>query len=243
MAAPRSRIEIRRLAGGRALRIDGTFASWYRPGRVLTGSVWDALAAPLAWLPPPERRRVLILGLGGGSAARVVRAIAPRARIVGVELDAEVVKAARAAFDLDALGLEVRIDDARAYLERCRARFDLVVDDVFVGRGRRVHKPRWLPEPGLGRAAALVRPGGLLVSNALDEAPRVARSVNARFPGAVRIDVRDYDNRVLVGGPAALSGAGLRRAIAAEPVLAPALARLRLRSLSRPRAGTRPPRR
>jgi len=54
-------------------RIDGTFASWYEPGRAVTGSVWDALAAPILLLPRARRSRVLILGLGGGSAARIVR--------------------------------------------------------------------------------------------------------------------------------------------------------------------------
>ena len=99
-AAP-SRVEVKVGRRGRALRINGTFASWYEPGRASTGSVWDALAAPLLLLPPARRRSVLILGLGGGSAARVVRALAPRAEIVGVEFDADVVRAAREHFDLE----------------------------------------------------------------------------------------------------------------------------------------------
>ena len=82
-----NRVEVKRIGNARALRIDGTFASWYEPGQQVTGSVWDALAAPLLLLPKPRRNRVLILGLGGGSAARVVRALAPKARITGVEID------------------------------------------------------------------------------------------------------------------------------------------------------------
>ena len=77
-----SRVRVESSRRGRSLRIDGTFASFYDPERVTTGSVWDALVAPLLWLPPPKRRSVLILGLGGGSAARLVRNVAPRARIV-----------------------------------------------------------------------------------------------------------------------------------------------------------------
>ena len=110
MYAPRatpSRVEVRVGRRGRALRINGTFASWYEPGRSGTGSVWDALAAPLLLLPPARRRSVLILGLGGGSVARIVRALAPRAEIVGVELDSEVVGAAREHFDLDDLRIRV----------------------------------------------------------------------------------------------------------------------------------------
>jgi spermidine synthase len=231
--AAAKRVVVRERAGARVLSVDGTFASFYRPGSPLTGSVWDALAVSLAWLPPARRRSVLVLGLGGGSAARLARALAPRARIVGVEIDPEVLRAARAAFDLDALGVEVALADARAFLAAGRSRFDLVIDDVFVGEGRAVRKPDWLPEPGLGAAARRVAPGGLLVSNALDEAPRVARALRSRFPAVVRIEVAGYDNRVFVAGPAGLSASGLRAAAAADPVLAPSLPRLSFRSVGR----------
>ena len=72
----RPRVEVKLGRRGRSLRIDGTFASYYEPGIPITGSVWDALAAPLVLLPPSRRRSVLVLGLGGGSVARVVRALA-----------------------------------------------------------------------------------------------------------------------------------------------------------------------
>jgi spermidine synthase len=233
-------VVVREIGGARSLRVDGTFASFYRPGRVRTGPVWDALAAPLAWLPPARCRSILLLGLGGGSAARLARALAPRARIVGVEIDPEVVRAARACFDLDELGLEVVVEDARRLLERERRRFDAVLEDVFVGSGRDVRKPDWLPEPGLSRAARLLRPGGLLVSNALDEAARVARVLVRLFPAALQIEVAGYDNRICVGGPAGLTGRGVRDAVSAHPLLAPALRELRFRSLSPgPRRGTR----
>ena len=171
-----TRVRVERGRRGRSLRIDGTFASFYEPGRAATGSVWDALAAPLLWLPPAKRRSVLILGLGGGSAARLVRSVAPRARIVGVERSAEVIRAARRWFDLDALGVEVVRDDARRFLQRSRRRFDVVIEDVFVGPARDVHKPEWMLDGGLVSASRRLRRGGLLVSNTLDETAAVARA-------------------------------------------------------------------
>ncbi len=218
---PRSgRVEVKRSGNGRALRIDGTFASWYEPGRATTGSVWDALAAPLLLLPKPRRDRVLILGLGGGSAARVARAIAPRARITGVELDARVVRAARRWFDLDGLDVEVIRGDARHYLERTRRRFDVILDDVFVGNRRSVRKPDWLPEPGLALAAARLKPGGILVSNAIDEAPAVARAMRELFTSTLEIEIEDYDTRVVVGAAFPISGRSLRSALNRDPTLA-----------------------
>src|SRR5262245_52444627 len=95
------RIAVRATRRGHDLRIEGTFASSYRRGPAITGSLWDGLAAPLAALAPEGVRRVLVLGLGGGSAARALRALAPRAEIVGVESDARVIAAARRFLALD----------------------------------------------------------------------------------------------------------------------------------------------
>ena len=124
--AAASRVEVRIGRSGRSLRINGTFASWYQPGRATSGSVWDALAAPLLLLPPTRRRSVLILGLGGGTAARVARNLAPRAEIVGVECEAAVVRAAREHFDIDEIGVRVIEADARRYIGRTRRCFDVV---------------------------------------------------------------------------------------------------------------------
>lgn len=217
---------------GRRLEIDGTFASCWRPGRVTTGSVWDALVVPWLALPPRRRRALLLLGLGGGSAARLARRLAPRARIVGVEIDGEVVRAARRWFDLDALGVEVVHADARDYLRRGSRRFDLILDDVFVGSGRSVHKPDWLPRPGLTLAARRLARGGLLASNGLDEASETVRVLRGLAPSLVEIRVAGFDNRILVAGPR-LDAARLRACAAGERLLRNTLPRLRFRTRQR----------
>ena len=237
-----ARVEVRVTPRGRELRIDGTFASWWAPGSLVTGGVWDALAAPVLMLPPARRRALLVLGLGGGSAARVLRALAPQARIVGVERDPEVLRVAKRRLGLSALGVEVVQADARVYLARLRRRFDLIIEDLFVGSGRRVHKPDWLAGAVLARLASRLTPGGLLVSNALDEAPATASAFAELFPVSLCLAVRDFDNRVLVGGRTPFTAAGLRGALAREPLLAGTLPRLRVRTLTRsdrvPRPGT-----
>lgn len=218
--------------GGRRLEIDGTFASLWRPGRSTTGSVWDALAVPVLGLPRSRRRSALLLGLGGGSAVRLLRALVPEIRVVGIEIDPEVVRAARRWFGLGRLGIEVRCGDARTYLARARRRFDLVLDDVFVGRGRGVRKPAWMLEEGWERAVRRVAPGGMLVTNVLDEGEAARRTLREHFPCVVEIGVDGYDNRILVGGPAPLSGRSLRRAARDHAPLAESLARLRFRTVS-----------
>jgi spermidine synthase len=229
LRASPNRVEVKQSDKGRALRIDGTFASWYEPGKAVTGSVWDALAAPLLLLPRPRRNRVLILGLGGGSAARIVRALAPRARITGVEIDAEVVRAARRWFDLDGLGVEVVKGDAQRYLERTRKRFDVILDDVFVGNRRTVRKPDWLPDPGLALAAGRLEAGGILVSNAIDEAVPVAREMRRLFANTLQIEIEGYDNRVVIGARFPLSGRALRTALIRNPILAATARQFKIR--------------
>jgi SAM-dependent methyltransferase len=150
-----------------------------------------------------------------------------------------VLRVARRELGLDALGVEVVEADARDYLARLRQRFDLIVEDVFVGRGRAVHKPDWLAGPALGQLAQRLAPGGLLVSNALDEAPASASEFARIFPVTLCLSVADFDNRVLVGGPTRISALALRGLLAREPLLAPALPRLRVRTLSRTRAAAR----
>jgi spermidine synthase len=233
----RPRIEVRHGKHGRELRVEGTFASWYKPGSAVTGSVWDAIAAPVLALPPERRRQVLLLGVGGGSAARVVRAIAPEAQIRGVELDAEIIETAREHFDLDAIGLEVVIGDAFAFLRDDDGTYDLILEDVFVGVGVSVHKPLWLPRPAHELALERLARGGLLVSNTLDEARAVGESMKDLFPGVLRIQVADYENQVIVGGPGSLSAASLRAAVAADPVLESSLKKLSFRTLQRAASG------
>jgi spermidine synthase len=223
-------VRIREGRDGTELRVSGTLASLYRPGVATTGLVWDALAAPIALLSPARRARILVLGLGGGSAARVARALAPTAAIVGVERSPEVVETARRHFDLDRLGLEVRIEDARAFLSDDGDRYDAVIEDIFAGGTQNVRKPAWLLREGLAQAASRVRPGGVFSSNTIAETVEVRTALRAVWPRLVSIATRDYENRILVGGTT-VDAPSLRRAVAAEPLLADVRPRLRFQTV------------
>jgi spermidine synthase len=190
------------------------------------------LAAPLLLLPPARRRSILILGLGGGSVARIVRVLAPKAEIVGVEFDPAVVRAAREHFDLDELGVRIVEGDARGYLSRTRRVFDFVLEDLFIGTARSIHKPSWLPAPGLASAARRVARGGILVSNTIDETSEVAAEMRNLYPATVGIDIEGFDNRIVVGGPAVISGRMLRAAVGHDRMLAATLPRLRFRTVN-----------
>jgi spermidine synthase len=238
MTPPRRAARVRVESGphGRELIVDETFASLHRADGPATGCVWDAIAAP-ALLLAGRRPRVLVLGLGGGSAARIVRALIPDAELVGVEIDADVVAAAREHFELDSLGITLHVDDALRFLERDRRRYDLILEDVFIGRGDAVHKPDWIPHPAHDLARRSLRGAGLLVSNTIDEAGEISASLGASFRSLLRIDVEDYDNRILVASDAPIDARTLRARVAASSVLHASLPLLRFRTVQRPPAG------
>jgi spermidine synthase len=231
-AAPRVRVQETR--SGFDLRVDGTLASSVRVrgSGVSTGPVWDSLAAAILLVPPAERSCALILGLGGGSVARVLRALAPGLHIVGVERDREVLKVARRFLGLDRLGIEVVTGDALDVLHHETRLFDLVVEDVFVGPRRTVHKPEWLPEPGVALAVRSLKRGGVLASNTIHEGPAMARAFGRHLPHVVSVGVRDHYNHVLIGSRREFDAASLRRQFAAHHVLSRVCRRLEFRTVS-----------
>ncbi len=224
-----NRVHVRRGRHGLELRVDGTLASAL--GTSDARQVWAALAAPLLLLPETRRRRLLILGLGGGAAAHWLRELAPRAEIIGVERDHEVADAARRYFGVDRLRVDVVVADALQFLRQERRRFDLIIEDVFVGPNRSIRKPPWLPEPGLELVWRRLAPGGLLACNTIHEGPTLSQALRRRGP-VVEIAVTGYWNRVYVAGGGA-SARRLRRRLVDHPRYAATRSALRLRTCRR----------
>jgi spermidine synthase len=222
-----------RRAGGLQLRLNGTLASFQRPGRDLTGPVWWALAAPIMLLAPRARPpRVLLLGLGGGSVARALRRLDPAAKLVGVEHDRDVLRLARRHFGLDALGVEVVVDDVFRYLREERRTFDLVIEDVFVGPLRTVHKPVGLLDVAYPLIGRRLRPGGLVVSNTIHESPAVVRAMRPFGPRVVSLDVKRHWNRIVVGGTSVPAARETRRLFSGRTPLARMLRHVSIRERS-----------
>lgn len=134
-------------------------------------------------LPPGCPRRVLLLGLGGGTVAALLARRCPATTIVGVERDPSVLAVARSMLGLDAVPrLHVVRADAFAWVAEHATTeaqtYDLICLDLF-DAGRLVRGA--LDEPFLRRLAALLAPGGTLSVNLLvtrytpDQVARVAR--------------------------------------------------------------------
>ena len=83
----------------------------------------------------PSPRRILIIGLGGGTLPRVLQRILPEAKIDAVEVDPAVVRVAYKYFDFAPLPTtRVFEEDGRVFVKRMgrrETRYDLVMLDAF----------------------------------------------------------------------------------------------------------------
>ena len=195
--------------GSRVLELNEGQAqhSLYRPGTVLTGGYWDGmLALPFVGLDRPPRR-VAILGNAAGTMARAYGRLFPATAVDGVEIDAELSEIGRRYFDLRGPRLELHHEDARPYLRRTDARYDVIAIDAY----RQPYIPFYLStreffELCRDRLAA----GGTVVINIghpegqteLEEV--LAATIGAVFPRVLR-DPFDETNTLVVAGEGTLS--------------------------------------
>lgn len=85
----------------------------------------------------PTAHRSLILGLGGGTAAKLIKKIWPEAEITGVDIDPAMVELGNKYLGFDQKGVNVKIGDASEFITVHRSlftnHFDLVVVDLYNG--------------------------------------------------------------------------------------------------------------
>ncbi len=121
------RLGIEEYEGHRALVTDGVILSVEVADSDPPFGYWAAM------LPSKPPASALLLGLGAGTLAHLLRRRFPDIPIVGVDNDRELLAFARDHFDLDLPNLEVVVADAFDYVARRERRFDFVAVDLFVG--------------------------------------------------------------------------------------------------------------
>ncbi|HEY7793005.1 MAG TPA: fused MFS/spermidine synthase [Gaiellaceae bacterium] len=117
----------------------------------------------LAFAYRPETRRVLYIGLGGGSAPKRTWRDFPQARIDAVELDPEVVDVAYKYFELPRdQRLQVTVEDGRRFLAENDGPWDTIVVDAFYSDSIPFHLAT---REFLELAQSRLAPGGTVVAN------------------------------------------------------------------------------
>ncbi len=206
---------VERPDGSRALELNEGQAqhSIFEPDGVLTGDVWDGhLVLPfLARERPPER--VAILGNAAGTTARAYEKFFPRTRVDGVEIDPELSEIGRRFFDMNNPRLRIYDEDARPFLRRIDARYDVISVDAY----RQPYIPFYLTTKEFFETARskLARDGVVIVNAGhpvgQDELEKVLTAgMRAVFPHVVR-DPIEPTNTLLVASETPLSAEQLRR--------------------------------
>lgn len=199
-------LEIWRSDFATEFRVAGAVHASFHRRRFLTGLAWDLIAAAalLGRHDPP--RSVLMLGLAGGTAFRVLRHLLPDCRLTAIDIDAEIVGLAREHMELDALGIEVVIGDAYPWLAANRRTFDVVVDDIYLAGKTDVFRPRAWDAGLLVNLRRAVSPGGVLAVNLVTGAGHRAmqsltrRVLRGAFPVVRALKSAEAMNEVLVAG-------------------------------------------
>ena len=113
----------------------------------------------------PEDARVLVVGGGGFAVPKLARALRPRAQITVVEIDAQVIDAARRWFYADEARARVVCADGSAFIGLAAARgekYDFIALDAFAG----AEPVASLASPeACARYRRLLAPGGKLAAN------------------------------------------------------------------------------
>lgn len=158
--------EVRR--HGRTVRLyaNGIQHSEFHPDRLVTGSVWDLLWLPVLFHPPQQIKRILVLGLGGGSLIPPLVNLCQPDVIEAVDLDPIHLSVAEQFFQVGQAGVTCHCADAVDFVRDYKGEpFDLVIEDLFPPSDTTVS--RAIPATGawLGKLAKLVKPDGMLVMN------------------------------------------------------------------------------
>lgn len=174
---------VTRAGSSTRLYTNRAFHSQYNPTRPFAGAVWDILTLP-ALYNPRSPDTVLMLGVGGGAAIRQINAAIPPCHITGIELDPVHIHVARKFFGCRAANVDLIEADAVSWTRRSRARFDWVIDDLFLDAIDDPERPVTVDAAWLHQLEARVGPQGLLVQNHLS--PAMARRVVADNTGYIR---------------------------------------------------------
>lgn len=187
-------------------RVAGATHAWFHRQRLLTGLAWDMIAAAPLLVKNDPPRSILMLGLAGGTAFRILRHLLPDCRLTAIDIDGEIIALAREHMDLDSLGIEIITADAYAWLGKNRRTFDAVIDDIYLAGKTDVFRPHTWNPALLGHLRRAVAPAGVLAVNLVTGSGHRAmqsltrKILRAHFPVVRTIQSPEAMNEVLVAG-------------------------------------------
>ncbi|MCX6704462.1 MAG: methyltransferase domain-containing protein [Candidatus Woesebacteria bacterium] len=115
---------VRSLGFGTYIQADGLTQS----GGIVE-TIWKSTLKQINKLTNRPINSCLILGLGGGTAAKLIRKNWPEAKIMGVDIDPNMIELGKKYLGLDQINVEIKIQDAYDF----KGKFDLIAIDLYNG--------------------------------------------------------------------------------------------------------------
>src|SRR5882762_2195979 len=162
----------------------------------------------MPWVWNPDIRRVLMLGLGGGSIQRAYQHYYTNVTAETVEIDPMVIKVAKEYFKVqETPALKIRNQDGRVYLNRTSDKYDLIIMDAYTsGRYGSSIPPHLTTREFFALASAHLTTNGVLAYNVIgqmqgfraDFIGAVYRTMHELFPQVYAFPAQSSMNVVLV---------------------------------------------
>jgi spermidine synthase len=182
-----------------------------RASSVLTGDVWDGHLVDGFTALDRAPRRVAILGNAAGTTSRAYEEFFPGTRVDGVEIDSELSEIGERYFDMNNPRLHLYHEDARPFLRRTDAMYDVISVDAY----RQPYIPFYLATVEFFESVRdHLRPGGVLIVNAghpegQDDLEKVlTATIGEVFPHILR-DPIEPTNTLIVASRAPQSAEGI----------------------------------
>ena len=186
-------------SGSLRLYTNGALHSQYSPKHMFTGGVWDLLGVAPLFQQMGKHPRILMLGVGGGAAIHQLNRLLDSAKITGIEFNSVHIKVARIFFGLSMHDVNIIKADAYRWVGQTRAKFEVVIDDLFVDSPGDPVRLFDVNETWLDRLHSRLSTSGVLIQNHLTtkSATQAASLVAHQFASAILFRTPRYENTVL----------------------------------------------
>lgn len=213
--------EIRKAGNSIRLYTDGVFHSQYNPDHPVTRSVWDLLMLPAFFYSTGSIKRVLVLGVGGGSVLQLLHNFVQPEVMIGIELNPVHIRVAKRFFGVDKTVATLHAADAISWMEKYQGPpFDMIIDDLFGEVDGEGVRPVALNSKWLGLLNRHLTKKGLIVANTTDvktlkqSAYFSNQRINQSFKSVFRMSIPQLENIVAVFLKQPSSSKQLRKNIA-----------------------------
>lgn len=197
------RYEVRSAGSSVRLYANGVFHSQFNPNSPVSGSIWDLLMLPAFFYSPGTIKRILVLGVGGGTVIRLLNHFVQPDSIVGVELSSVHIQVAKRYFGVDQSEANLVCADAREWVSDYQGPpFDMIIDDLFFEEEGEPKRAVTATSNWKRQLLSHLSKRGVLVMNfvSVEEMGHsgyfASLAIKKRFQSVFRLTIPGYENAV-----------------------------------------------